>query len=345
MEKRVVIDKKNKIAITGYFDKSFKNDEYELLFNTKTGFEILRGINNNSDPFKTELPTLIDVGIMGHCENHCPFCYQGNKHEENMTLDNFKYLIDNIKHHTNQVALGGRGNPEDHEDFEEIVKYARKNNVIPNYTTAGNHVNKRIVDISKEYCGSVAVSAYDMNFTYNALKMFMEGGCKTNIHFIYSKESHEKVIDLLNGKDIWKGKIHFEKLNAIVFLLFKAKGNGKNITNWNPSKEQFKELALNATNEYSLFKVGFDSCAINKIKEYANFSTIQKMSIDTCESGRMSTYITPDMKLVPCSFADHDKFGVPILKEGIEKAWNSKPFEMFREVLKKYPDSCPALTL
>ena len=52
-------DKNN--YIIGTYDKTFKNDEYELYFNTHTGFEVLRGVDGKDDPFKTILPTLCDI--------------------------------------------------------------------------------------------------------------------------------------------------------------------------------------------------------------------------------------------------------------------------------------------
>lgn len=344
MKKRLLVDKENGIVIAGEFDKEFKNDKYELLFNTKSGFEVLNGINGNPDPFVTDMPTLMDIGVMGHCNNKCFFCYQGDKQEPNMSLDNFKYLIDNTKHHVSQVALGGRGNPEDHEQFEEIVKFARENNVVPNYTTAGNNVDDKVVGITKDFVGATAISMYGQDMTYKALKMFMDAGVKTNIHYIWTSYNHESIIELLNGKDIWNGKVNLDKLNAIVFLLFKPKGRGKGLSDYVPNEDQVKELSELINKNQLPFKLGFDSCAINKVRKHASFTKVQEISIDTCESGRMSTYVTPDMKLVPCSFADHDKYGVPILPDGIEKAWkDSDPFNWFRNILRNKRDCCPAI--
>lgn len=344
MKTRILKDEKTNTILFGQFDKIFKNKEYELLFNTQTGFEVLRGINGNEDPFVTEAPTMLDCGIMGHCKNKCEFCYQGDKYQPNMKLEDFKQIIDEIKYHTNQVALGGRGNPEDHENFEEILKYSKENGVVPNYTTAGNNITPEIVEISKKYTGAVAISFYDKPFTYDALNMFINGGVKTNIHFIYSSKSHDLAMRILNGEDIWSGKINLEKLNAIVFLLFKPIGRGKNLLEWIPSEKQVKEFGQLMGKSKTKFKVGADSCLINHIQKYANFSKHQKMAVDTCESGRMSVYITPDMKLVPCSFADHDKYGCDIKEHKIKKVWNkAEPFQIFRKILKNKSDCCPAL--
>jgi len=346
MKSRIFKDEKTNTIVFGKFNKIFKNKEYELLFNTKTGFEVLQGINGNEDPFVTEIPTMLDCGIMGHCKNNCEFCYQGNKKEPNMKLADFKQIIDEMKYHTNQVALGGRGNPEDHENFREIVKYAREHNVVPNYTTAGNNITSEIVNITKEYVGAVAVSFYDKSFTYKALDMFIKGGCKTNIHFIYSAKSHDIAMRILNGEDVWKGKIDLKKLNAVVFLLFKPIGKGKNLPEWIPSKDQIKEFGELIGQSKTEFKIGADSCLINNIQKYANFNNQQKISVDTCESGRMSVYITPDMKLVPCSFADHDINGCDIKNHKIKDVWkNAKPFQTFRKILKETSNCCPALNI
>jgi MoaA/NifB/PqqE/SkfB family radical SAM enzyme len=147
------------------FDKVFKNSNYEIFFASSSGLEIMRGVNGKEDPFSLYLPSLLDVGIMGHCKNKCSFCYQGHSNRPNMNIEDFKSIIDQVKHHTNQVALGGRGDPNQHENFEEIISYARKNEVVPNYTTSGIDLTDEQIEISK-MCGAVAVSDYEQSYTY-----------------------------------------------------------------------------------------------------------------------------------------------------------------------------------
>ena len=139
------------------FDRRFRNDEYELLFNTENGLEVLQGINGHKDPFKLSLPSLLDVGVMGHCKNSCPFCYQGPIKQPHMKLSDFMSIIDQTCHHTNQIALGGRGDPNKHPDFGKMLEYCRKNNVVPNYTTSGIDLTDDEIELSK-MCGAVAVS-------------------------------------------------------------------------------------------------------------------------------------------------------------------------------------------
>lgn len=323
------------------FTKHFKNNDYELLFNEFTGFEILRGINGFPDPFSLELPSLLDIGIMGTCKNKCDFCYQGHINKPNMKLEDFKKIIDQTKHHVNQVALGGRGDPNKHENFEEILIYCRKNRVAPNYTTSGIDLTSVEISTSK-LCGAVAVSDYGKSFTYQALEDLMDANIKTSIHLIYSKSSHDKIIKIIKGEDVWEGKVDLNKLNAIIFLLFKPQGAGREL-DWIPTIDQLKEFSSIIFDPKSKFKIGLDSCLVNHVLQYTKPDKFQSMSIDTCEGARQSAYITPDMKMVPCSFADSNKLGVQITNnKDIYHIWNhSSIFKRFRDVLYMNKTQCP----
>src|SRR5699024_5554810 len=99
------------------------------------------------DPFQASFPHLIDVGIMGHCIHGktglCAKagvgCYQSGlwKEEPNMTVEDFRWIAEQCKGKTNQFALGGRGDPDQHEQFVEILQICRENQLVPNFTTSG----------------------------------------------------------------------------------------------------------------------------------------------------------------------------------------------------------------
>ncbi len=334
------------------FHKHFKNEEYEIWFNKKTALEIMRGVNGHEDPFSLILPSLLDIGIMGTCKNKCPFCYQGHENKPNMKLEDFKKIIDQVKHHVNQVALGGRGDPNKHENFHEILLYCRENNIVPNYTTSGIDLTDEEVEISK-LCGAVAVSEYQQDYTYKAIQMFIDAGIKTNIHLIFSKASFDDCIQIIYGIDIWHRKktwcgkripslVDIDKLNAVIFLLFKPQGAGKNITGLIPNNYQYKIFSELVFKPQCKFKVGMDSCLVNHTLQYAKPNKLQRMSIDTCEGARMSAYITPDMRMMACSFSDPN-FSIKINKKNdIDYIWNrSRIFNRFRKDLKMNQKSCP----
>lgn len=323
--------------------KSIRTESYQIFFNTENGQEILTGINGFPDPFVLEFPSMMDVGVMGHCRNNCKFCYQGNTYQENMDISDFKRIVDEAKSETMQFALGGRGDPDLHENFKELIEYSREYNIVPNYTTSGIGLSDYSIEVSKN-CGAVAVSDYDTEATYSAIKRLMDAGIKTNIHFVLTKNSFHRAFNILNGVDVWNGKVDLDRLNAVVFLLFKPQGCGKNLKWWSPLDYQIEWLFkyMRMTQDIVKFKIGMDSCLVNRIKQVESLTASEEIILDTCEGARMSTYVTPDMRLVSCSFGDYVNNGVSIRDRSIKDVWtNSQPFAEFREQLKQCPNSCP----
>lgn len=324
-----------------------KKNKFISKFNSKTGFYIRSGIIENGedtgiDPFMTSYPELIDVGVMGHCKHGNSGlciksgvqCYQNglNIHNPNMTLDNFKKIVNECKGKTFQLALGGRGDVDQHENFEEILKYCRENNIVPNFTSSGLGFTQEIVDICKKYCGAIAISWYRQKYTLKAIDMLLKTGIKTNIHYVLSKNSIEEAIERLKNNDFPKG------INAIIFLLHKPVGLGQKdliLTFDNPLLKEFFNLIDSGNFD---FKIGFDSCTIPAILNYTK--NINRDSIDTCEAARWSMYITSDMKVLPCSFDQELKWSYDISNDTIQNAWNSEQFDNFRNHYKKSCNKC-----
>ena len=326
-----------------------KKNRFVSKFDPKTGFYIRTGVLDENgkdtgvDPFMTAYPELIDIGVMGFCRHGRDGlclksgvqCYQNGlkTHEPNMSLENFKKIIDECKGKTFQVALGGRGDVDQHENFEELVKYCRENNIVPNFTSSGLGFTPEIVDICKKYCGAVAISWYRQEHTYRAIQMLLDAGVKTNIHYVLGNNSIDEAIERLKNNDFPNG------INAIVFLLHKnvGLGNKANILDINdPKVEEFFNVIDN--NKFN-FRIGFDSCSIPGIINKT--SNIDTASTDTCEGGRWSMYITSDMKALPCSFDNQElKWAYDISNDTIQNAWNSKQFDEFRSHFKNSCSGC-----
>lgn len=189
------------------------------------------------------------------------------------------------------------------------------------------------------------IEIYDLkmhNFTFMSIQKFLENDIKTNIHFIYSKLTHNLAIDVLNGIDIWNNKIDINKLNAVIFLLFKPCGAGVNLP-WKPSRYQLEAFSRHIFSAKTKFKVGMDSCLVNHVLKFHTPSEIERMSLDTCEGARMSAYISPDMDFMPCSFARKGTWSEKITNEHtIPLLWkHSLPFIFFRRMLENERDQCP----
>lgn len=325
-----------------------KDNKYHFMsmFNTETG-EYVRtdildkhGHSTGKEPFMASYPHLIDVGIMGHCIHGktglCAKagigCYQSGLLVEkpNMSLENFQSIARQSRGRCNQFALGGRGDPDQHEHFEEILKICRENMIVPNFTTSGFGMTPEIARNCKTYCGAVAVSWYRNEYTYNAIQMLLDAGNKTNIHYVLGKNSIDEAIRRLTENDFPKG------INAVIFLLHKPAGQGTkaNMLDFtDPRVQQFFELLDNP----HPFKVGMDSCNVPGALHFCKNVALE--SLDTCEGGRFSCYIGADMVMVPCSFDQKNRFEVQLGDDvSIEDAWNSEAFEKFRSHMR---NACP----
>lgn len=333
-------------------DKTYR---FRYLFDTDTGLYIRTGVLNDDgtdsgkDPFMASFPHLIDVGVMGHCIHGktglCVKagigCYQSGLTVEkpNMTVDNFRRIAEQCRGRCNQLALGGRGDPDQHEHFEELLKISRENDLVPNFTTSGYGMTPEIAALCKQYCGAVAVSWYRSEYTLNAIRMLLDAGVKTNIHFVLGQNSIDEAIERLRENDFPAG------INAVIFLLHKPAGLGakENVLTFNDKRvsvffEQFDGIHP--------FKVGMDSCTVPGAVNFCR--NVLPESLDTCEGGRFSCYIDAEMVMVPCSFDQERRYRVPLVADAgngevvstIESAWNSEPFERFRAILQTACAGC-----
>lgn len=179
----------------------------------------------------SEFPELIDVGIMGHCihgmSGRCMLakvqCYQNgpNIQQPNMRLDDFRSIVKQCKGKTYQFALGGRGDPDQHENFKEILKLCRDNGIVPNFTSSGFGFNEQIAGVCSEYCGAVAVSWYRSPYTLRAVELLLRAKVKTNIHYVLSNDTIGEAVSRLKKDDFPRG------INAVIFLLHKPVGLGR----------------------------------------------------------------------------------------------------------------------
>lgn len=318
---------------------------FKYAFDTETGAYVRTGVlddngrDTGKDPFMASYPHLIDVGIMGHCIHGktglCAKagigCYQSGMFVEqpNMSLDDFRRIAEQSKGKCNQFALGGRGDPDQHEHFEEILKICRQNNIVPNFTTSGYGMTEEIAKLCKRYCGAVAVSWYRSEYTLKAIQMLLDAGVKTNIHYVLGKNSIDEALERLQKEDFPMG------INAVIFLLHKPAGQGTKANMLSASDERVAKFFAEIDKGHS-FKVGMDSCNVPGAINFCK--SVLPESLDTCEGGRYSCYIGADMTMVPCSFDQEKRYEVSLREMSVVEAWNSEPFEQFRS---KMRGACP----
>lgn len=326
-----------------------ENSKFKAMFDSKTGFYarsgiIIDGHETNSDPFMSEFPELLDVGIMGHCTHGNTGlcikagvqCYQDGLHSNkpNMKLEDFNAIVNQCKGKTFQIALGGCGDPDQHENFEEILKLCRDNCIVPNFTSSGLGFTEQIVELCQKYCGAVAISWYRQDHTLRALQMLLDHKVKTNIHYVLGNNTIDEAIAILKGE-----KKLPEGINAVIFLLHKPVGLGTEANVLKYTDDKVKHFFELVDNGHFPFKIGFDSCSVPGIVNFT--SNIDRDSLDTCEGGRWSGYITADMKMLPCSFDNQEqKWAVDLYQYSIQDAWLSPTFDDFRNHFRSSCNSC-----
>lgn len=323
-----------------------KENHFVSVFNTKTGEYCRTGIikdgkDTGEDPFRASFPELIDVGVMGHCTHGkrglCVEagvqCYQDGLHiqKPNMPLNEFRRLAKECKGKTFQFALGGRGDVDQHENFQEILECCKENHIVPNFTSSGIGFTEEIVKLCKQYCGAVAISWYRKQHTLDAIQALLKAGVKTNVHYVLGNNSMDEALNRLKRKDFPEG------INAVIFLLHKPVGLGKEENVWKLQDGKVREFFHLVDKGDFPFKVGFDSCSVPGIVNCCQ--KVEPNSIDTCEGGRWSMYVSSDSIAMPCSFDNQElRWGFDLHNHSIQEAWDSPQFHQFRE---SFRQSCP----
>lgn len=300
---------------------------YKAIFDEKTGYTIRTG-NNGENPFwKVNGPELLDISITNYCEKECDFCYRrSNKNGKHISLELYERILKNAKSAgVFQIALGG-GNPNQHPLFIDILRMTREYGIVPSYTTNGQGMTEDIYDATKKYGGALAVSWY---YPYDDARKVIENaymfGIPVNIHIIVDDDNLNQVRELLTEACL-------DYVNAIVFLNYKPVGNRKR--NILKNKREISEL-LEELLQFKRCQIGFDSCMISHLVEKED--AINFCSVDYCEAGRFSAFISEKGEMYPCSFMCGAKMkGTSILDEDIADIWRkSQSFIDIRNAISK----------
>jgi len=325
-----------------------KKNKFTELFDPKTGLYIRSGVmedgkDTGTDPFMRNFPQLADVGIMGSCQHGqsglCiksgTQCYQNgpNTKKDDMTIEDFKNIVSQCRGKVFQFALGGRGDVDQHGNFEEILKLCRENGIVPNFTTSGLGMTARKAEICKKYTGAVAVSWYRSEHTEKAIQLLLQAGVKTNIHYVLGTGTIDEAMDRLKNRGFP------EKTNAVIFLLHKPVGMGKQDNVLKVGDLRVRRFFGIVGGGKFDFKIGFDSCSCAGIINYA--PNIDRSSIDYCEGARFSCYIDAQMNMMPCSFANGNPgWHVSLRDCTMQEAWDGETFDRFRNYLQNACAGC-----
>jgi radical SAM protein with 4Fe4S-binding SPASM domain len=154
-----------------------------------------------------------------------------------------------------------------------------------------------------------------------------EKGVSTNIHFILNSRSVNTAIDWLNSPPIFLKKAH-----AIVFLNYKPVGRVADESLLLNRSNRLKEFFSLATSEDHSFRVGFDTCTITGL---ARLGKAHKISLEGCDAGRFSLFVSEKMEVFPCSFMVEAGYsGVSLRNTTLADVW--KNHASFGEIRRKH---------
>ena len=234
-------------------------------------------------------------------------------------------------------------------DFFKMMRYCREFGVIPNYTCHALDMTPEYAKLSAELCGAVAISIYNKEKSYNAVKMLADAGLKQiNFHMVAYSESFDKIKETMN--DMVSDERLIDNVKALVMLKYKPKG--KNAGKFKQlSTEQMKTLIDYA--EQLGIGIGFDSCSANAylkaIKNNENYEQ-KAQCADPCESSCFSSYINCRGEFYACSFCENEgmwKDGINVLAATDFKkdVWENAQTQKFRDMLLKNERKCPMFNL
>ncbi len=311
----------------------FNSKDYKFIFKKTTGFFARWGETTKDDgKLELGLPEIADIEISTACKQGCAFCYKSNTTKgENMSLDTFKTIFSKLPPTIGQIAFGITdidANP----DMWDIFDHSRANGVIPNVTINGSNMTPVLYDRLVNTMGAVAVSVYDKDTSYGAIKELTDRGMKqVNIHKMICLENFEETKQVLND---YLTDPRLTKLNAIVLLSLKPKGRAENRFHKLP-QDKFNELVHFALNNN--IPLGFDSCGCHKfLKSIEGIEEYKKMEsfAEPCESTIYSSYINVDGYFFPCSFAENgNENGLSVVEcnDFLDDIWYNEKTNEFRK--------------
>ena len=110
----------------------------------------------------------IYLEITNGCNLNCDFCIKNSRKVCNITIDNYKYIINKIKNNTKEIYLHVLGEPLIHKDINYFIDYANKEGLLVNITTNGYLIDK-IKDNHNIHRLNISLHSYNKKYNISLI--------------------------------------------------------------------------------------------------------------------------------------------------------------------------------
>ncbi len=226
----------------------------------------------------------------------------------------------------------------------QICMFSNKIGITPNITCHGkDEVSDDFLKMLCSLCGSIAVSKYDREKTYNFIDRLAYNGAKQiNMHLLVSEETYDNIIETF--KDMKNDKrLHY--VSSVILLFLKQRGRGEK---FNTISEEKANIMFKTALDNDI-KFGFDICCSHRfnafVKKYPNQDLNIPTVYDYCDSARFSGYVNTLGEYCPCSFVENNGIwlnGPNVFKchNFIDDIWNGEKQQLYRSVLLGKDNTC-----
>ncbi len=127
----------------------------------------------------------IYVEITNQCNLKCPFCVQNSRDPKFIKLDEFEYILKQIKPYTKYIYLHVLGEPLLHPNLKELLQLAKKHEFFVNITTNGTLLKKNKDILLNSNVRQINVSLHSFPDQENYLNNVLEVGDELSSNNIY----------------------------------------------------------------------------------------------------------------------------------------------------------------
>lgn len=276
-------------------------------------------------------PTLVDIKITDFCNKGCRFCYQSSTNDgKHANFDDIKSIIDACSRMgVFEISIGG-GEPTQHPQFEEIVRYISSKGMTPNFTT--KNISYSPINIYNLIGGySYSVGGSNEQLLRQCCSRHLDGTLKKmSVHIITHTVSDSSISknaswdSLYNSYKYWK--------LPVILLGFKSVGRAKTLYHYNGREWSDDEFRSSIDFFISCrTSIAVDTACAKRYKSILDEKGVDSVRFYSDECMQSCAIDAVNMTMTPSSY--HTDISYPI--SGV-----TDYVDMYKEMQSRFITSC-----